>query len=486
MKKVTILALSVVLVTSAFLAGTWYQHRSMKAGGAAARKVLYYVDPMHPAYKSDKPGIAPDCGMQLEPVYADGGPATGADAAPKSAGAVSVNPDKQQLLGVRVSPVERAPSTHAVRLFGRVMPEETRLYVLNAAVEGSVREVSSVTTGSRVKKGQVLASVFSADARGALQAYITALDVEDRSPESRREAGVIVAAGSNANRSAQFSVERLRGVGMSDFQIQEIRRTRDIPIFLKVYAPADGFVVARNLTLGQKFDKGAEWYRIANLDKVWILADVFEDEAAYLKPGMRAQVALPNDRKGVTATVSEVLPQFDATTRTLKVRLEAENPGYLLRPEMFVDIQFQVELPAATSIPVDAVVDSGLRKTVFVEHGTGSFEPRSIETGWRFDDRVEVVSGLAPGERIVVSGTFLVDSESRLKAAAAGVYGAAAKDPVCGMDVDEAKAKAAGKTVAYGGKTHVFCSDACKSKFEKSPETYAERSAAAGHDHGAL
>jgi YHS domain-containing protein len=127
-----------------------------------------------------------------------------------------------------------------------------------------------------------------------------------------------------------------------------------------------------------------------------------------------------------------------------------------------------------------------MRKTVFVERGNGYFEPREIETGWRFGDRVEVVKGLAAGERIVVSGTFLVDSESRMKAAAAGVYGAAAKDPVCGMDVDEAKAKAAGKALEHGGKTFFFCSDQCKTRFEQAPASYADKAAAPEHKHGTL
>jgi Cu(I)/Ag(I) efflux system membrane fusion protein len=485
MKKASYIVLSALLATGAFLAGAWYQHSAVKASGAGARKVLYYVDPMHPAYKSDKPGTAPDCGMALEPVYADGAPAAAsAGAAPKPAGAVTISLEKQQLLGVRVSGVERAPTRHTARLFGRVAPEETRMFVVNAALEGSVREISGVTTGSRVHKGQWLADMFSADMRQALQAYITALDVIDQDPQARREAGVVVAAGSTANRSALFTVERLRGLGMSDLQMEEIRKKRDIPLTFKVFAPADGFVVARNVSLGQKYDKGAEWYRIANLDKVWILADVFENEASYVKPGMKVQVSIPNQRRTLPAKVSEVLPQFDAASRSLKVRLEADNPGYALRPDMFVDVEFPIELPAATTIPVDAMVDSGMRKTVFVEAGNGYFEPREIEAGWRFGERVEVVKGLAPGERVVVSGTFLVDSESRLRSAAAGVFGAAAKDPVCGMEIDEAKAKAAGKSSAHGGRTFYFCSDQCKSKFEHEPAHYAEK--ASEHKHGTL
>ena len=228
MKKAVYLLLSLSLAGGAFLAGTWFQHARSTAAAAAGRKVLYYVDPMHPAYKSDKPGIAPDCGMQLEPVYADGhAAASEGSVAPRPAGAVDIEPEKQQLLGVKVAPVGKAPGAQTLRLFGRVVPDERRVFVLNAASEGSVREISSVTTGSQVKKGQWLASVFSGDARLPMQAYITALDVQDQDPAARRLAGIVVAAGTTASKSAQFTVERLRAVGMSGRQIEEIRRTRD-------------------------------------------------------------------------------------------------------------------------------------------------------------------------------------------------------------------------------------------------------------------
>ena len=474
MKIVTTVLLSAVLVAGGFLTGAWVQRDAGKASAAGARKVLYYVDPMHPAYKSDRPGIAPDCGMQLEPVYADGAPAAaGQSGPPRPAGAVAIAPEKQALLGVRVSAVEKTSTARTVRLFGRVVPQETRVYVLNSAMEGSIRNMSDVTTGTRVRKDQWLASFFAADSRGALQAYITALDVADRDPRSRQEAGVVVAAGTTASSSAMFTI------GMSSFQIEKIRRTRQIPLTIDIHAPADGIVLTRNVSPGQKFDRGVEWFRIANLDKVWVIADVFENEAPFVRPGMSARVVVPSQGRTVPARVGEVLPQFDPATRTLKVRLEVDNPGYQLLPDMFVDVELPVELPASTSVPVDAIIDSGARKTVFVERAPGDFEPRSVETGWRFGDQVEVVRGLAPGDRIVVSGTFLVDSESRLRSAAAGVYGAPVKDPVCGMDVDEAKARAAGKTLHRHGKEWFFCSDACRGNFEKSPEKYEAAAAAA-------
>jgi RND family efflux transporter MFP subunit len=223
---------------------------------------------------------------------------------------------------------------------------------------------------------------------------------------------------------------------------------------------------------GQQFEKGFEWYRLANLDRVWVLADLFPNEAGDMKPGMKARVTLLDQKKEFHATVAKVLPQFDPNSRTLQVRLELDNPGYVLRPDMFVDVEFPVTLPPALTVPADAILDSGLRKTVFVDRGNGFFEPRQVETGWRHGDRVEITKGLEPGERIVISGTFLVDSESRLEMAATGMVETLAKDPVCGMDISMTKAEKAGRRSDFKGKSYYFCADECKEQFDKEPKRY--------------
>jgi RND family efflux transporter MFP subunit len=241
-----------------------------------------------------------------------------------------------------------------------------------------------------------------------------------------------------------------------------------------VRSPTAGFVLARNVTPGQWFDRGTELYRIADLSRVWIFADIYENEGRYFRPGMKVKVSLPNQGKAFQARVSDVLPQFDPNTRTLKLRLEAENPNYFMRPDMFVDVELPIQLPSAITVPVDAVLDSGLKKTIFVDQGNGIFEPREVETGWRVGGRVEIVKGLEPGERIVVSGNFLIDSESKLEMAAAGMQGTLSKDPVCGLEVSQKRAEKAGRKISYRGKTYYFCSEECKQRFEKNPEHYVK------------
>jgi Cu(I)/Ag(I) efflux system membrane fusion protein len=486
MKKFVLAIFALLLVAGAFWAGTHYNQRSVADNShPGGRKVLYYVDPMHPAYTSDKPGIAPDCGMQLEPVYADAvGTSSGQNSgASQPAGVVAVSPEKQQIMGVRVSPVEKASGSHTIRLLGRVVPDETKVYKLNAGVDGFFREVFGATTGSQVKKNQLLATFSAPNATNFIQTYILNVGAQDRFKKNADDGSVEGQSLGAANWNVQQRTQQLQNIGMSLQQMEEIKRTHQIPESIQILAPADGFVLARNVSPGLKFDRGAEWYRIADLGQVWILADVFENEAQYLHPGVRARVSLPNQGKTFVARVSEVLPEFDAATRTLKVRLEADNPGYVLRPDMFVDVELPISYPATIAVPVDAVLDTGLKKTVFVEHGEGFFEPRQVETGWRFEDRVEIVKGLTAGERIVVGGNFLIGSESRLKEAAAGMY-APVKDPACGMEVDQGKAEAAGKVSQHGGKTYYFCSDQCKRKFDANPESYVKKTAAmTAHKH---
>jgi Cu(I)/Ag(I) efflux system membrane fusion protein len=472
MAKLRVLVLSSLLAAGGFLAGRLLS-AAPPASQPAARKILYWHDPMHPAYRSDQPGIAPDCGMQLEPVYADGGPPGGPGGAPRPTGAVTIGPELRQLQGITVGTVQRSASLHRLRLLGRVAPDERRVYSVNAAMEGSIRALSPVTAGSFVRRDQWLGAFFSADIRTPLQAYITALDVVGQDPLARRSLGTQVAAGSTPGLNARFAVERLRGLGMSPRQIERIAATRQLPLTVDILAPADGLVLARGVTAGQKFDKGAEWFRIANLDRVWVLADLAEADAGLARPGARARITVPGHPGTLAATVSDVPPRFDASSRTLKLRLELDNPGALLRPDMFVDVDLEIARPAAVVIPADALVDAGVRRTVFVERGEGLYEPRDVELGWRHGDRVEVVRGLEAGERIVFSGTFLVDSESRIRAAAEGLQGALAKDPVCGMTVGEAKARAAGLVAEHGGRTHVFCSEGCRAAFVAAPDRFA-------------
>ena len=415
----TYLAAFAVLIILSFAAGRHFGPGTASAK-TGTRRVLYWVDPMHPAYKSDKPGIAPDCGMQLEPVYADASgasPAAESSSASLPPGTVNIDLEKQQLVGISLATVKPTSGTSTLRVPGRVAADETRVFRLNAGSDGFVRETFQDAVGTPVKKDQRLASFYAPEFLTVAGGYISTTE---------RNAG---AAAQTALLGTQNWADRLRNLGMSDAQIKQLGETRKIPETVYIVAPVDGFILSRNLSAGMKFDRATEFYRIADLSKVWIVASVFENEARYFRPGVMARISLPDGERSFSARVSQVLPQVDAASRTVQVRLEADNPGFRLRPEMYVDVELPVSLPAGLSVPLDALLDSGLNQRVFVDRGNGWFEPRVVQTGWRFGDRVEIVKGLAAGERVVASGTFLVDSESRLKTAAGGMHYPAATQP---------------------------------------------------------
>ena len=447
---------------------------------SSEKRILYYVDPMHPAYRAGQPGIAPDCGMKLEPVYAEHqGNSPPAPLLQLPEGAVRIDGATQRLMGIRLAAVERGGATRSIRAVGRVMPEDTRQYRINSGVDGFIRETYNDSVGIQVRKDQKLAAYFAPDFVAAASGYLTA---------SERVTGAGAASREGA-RSIQNYSDRLRNLGMSDVQIKHMTESRQLPENIDVVAPADGFILARNITPGQHFERNMEFYRIADLSKVWVVAEVYEREAPYLRPGGMAQITLRDGGRQMSARITDSLPQSDAGG-SVKLRLEVDNPDFTLRPEMLVDVELPVHLPPAVTVPVDALVDSGSRARVYVEHGEGVFEPRQVETGWRFGDRVEILGGVKPGERVVIAATFLVDSESKLKTPASAPVPAseqavvspkpvaamgAMKDPNCGMSVDPAQSAAAGHSLAYKGATYYFCSERCKQAFRNDPDGVARK-----------
>jgi multidrug efflux pump subunit AcrA (membrane-fusion protein)/YHS domain-containing protein len=446
---------------------------------------------MNPSFRSSEPGMAP-CGMPLEPVYAEGAGVGSARATPP--GAIPVRADRQQLIGVTLETVGRRTLRHGVRLLGRVAVDEARLHRLNAVTQGWIREVGPATTGSLVKKGEVLAAYYAPEIATPLQNFIYTVETYEKikqtgsNPYDNQQGGSQLAA---YERNIAIGQRTLQNLGMPSEQVDRVRATREFAWLVEIRAPLSGFVLARNVSNGQRFEPSTELYTIADLSLVWILADAFESDSHHFKPGLRATVTHPSLGQTLAARVSHVLPQFDRATRTLKVRLEAENPGFALRPDMFVDVEMPVELGPAITVPKEAVLDSGTRRVVYVDKGEGVFEPRKVETGFRQGDRVEIVSGLAEGERVVTSGNFLLDSESRMRAAGAEetpegedqAHGparaatvaatAVEKDPVCGMTVDAAEAKAAHRTSTYEGRSYYFCAARCKETFDKDPAAHA-------------
>jgi len=470
LRKYWLAPVSLIILALLFLMGSWYGER--KAAGqktAGGKRILYYVDPMNPAHTSPEPGLAP-CGMKMEPVYADeGGQDTPLGLAP---GSVKITPEKQQIIGVRTAEVEKSPVTYTLRTVGKVAADETRIYQVNAITDGWILQVFKNSTGSLVRKDEPLATYYSnrADLPTALLSYFAAIDLVNNLKQGQQAGPQGV---NDLLESQRMAAEiTLLNLGISRQQMKDLARDRKLTQEIFIYAPATGFLLARKVSPGQTFKGGDELYRLADLSRVWILADLFEKEAKYIRPGEKVKVSFPREEAPSLATVTGILPEFDPSTLTLKVRLEIANPDFVLRPGMFMDVEFPIKMPPTINIPADAILDSGTKKLVFVDRGKGFFEPRQVNTGWRLGDRVQITGGLKTGERIVTSGNFLIDSESRMKLAAAGFFSNVGKDPVCGNNLDESRAGSAGLKSEFQGRTHYFCSEACKQRFDLTPERY--------------
>lgn len=446
--------LALVLVAAGF--GGGYLFHARKGAGAAqtgGRKVLYWVDPMHPAYKSDKPGIAPDCGMKLEPVYADDGPApdpnrrilyyrdpqdpsytaenpglnpeTGNDLVPvyegdpasMPPGTVQISPEKQQLIGVRYGTAEYTAEQRTVRAPGRVAYDETRISRVHSRTEGWVERLYVDFTGKFVRRDEPLLALYSPELLASQQELLLAARARET-----MQASTLPSAFKHSESLLAAARRRLELWELSEAQIAQVIETGKPIRSVTLYAPASGYVLERNVFPNQKIAPETQLYTIADLSRVWVMADIFEQDAPLITAGRHARVSLPYPGgRSFPARVDYVQPRVDAATRTLQVRLEMNNPGLLLKPDMYVEVEFHVGLPRTLTVPVEAVLDSGDRETVFVDRGNGFLEPRRVETGARAGGRVAILSGLKAGERVVTSGNFLIDSESQLKAAADGM-----------------------------------------------------------------
>jgi membrane fusion protein, copper/silver efflux system len=417
MNRVWLTGIGIVAVSSALWLVAGSRHQPLAATGLTDRAPLYYRDPMHPSFTSSRPGKAPDCGMDLEPVYAEGTHPLRGDAQPAASPLIDATREHQEMMGVRLGRVERARTAGTLRTQGRIALDEDRVFPLAAAGDGWITQILPGTTaGQTVRAGQPLVVVYGREYEAAQRAFLYALRASENPPPSF--------PGDSLDQTAQTLQESkrvLQNMGFGASQIEQLTKTRQVTLDVTLTAPSAGVIVSRTVFPGQRFDRGAELFRVADLSHLWVIADLFGDDDSHVKSGDVAQLSLANRSDiSLRATVAEALPRFDGGSRTVKIRLGVANPELALRPEMFVNLEFPVSLPEALTIPSDAIVESGLRKTVFVSQGGGVFEPRAVETGWRFGGRVQILHGLSAGDSIVVSGTFLLDSASRMRRGDAG------------------------------------------------------------------
>lgn len=370
------------------------------ASTSAERKIKYYKSTMNPG--EVKPGPGKDSmGMDMVPVYED-------EAAAASAQTIAIDPVTVQNMGIRTATVARGPLRRTIRTVGVIDYDETALAEVSTKFRGWIEKLYVDATGKQMHRGEPLFEIYSPELYLAQTEYLLSLgsmtNHEGIAAELRKTA----------------SLTKLRYWDISDDQIAELERTRTAKKTLRVNAPRDGIVVEKMVVEGQMVEAGAKLYRLADLATVWVQAQVYEQDLPFVKLGQEAVVSLASqpDPK-FRGRVTYLYPMVDEKTRTAKVRMEFHNPGYFLKPGMYVTVEMSSELaPSALLVPDMAVLRSGEKNTVFVALDGGRFEPRSVILGPRAGaDSYAVLSGLSDGERVVTSGQFMLDSESQLREA---------------------------------------------------------------------
>jgi membrane fusion protein, copper/silver efflux system len=414
-------ALAALLVVTLAFGGGYVMRAKSTNTAPKGRTILYYVDPMHPAYHSDKPGVAPDCGMTLEPVYADATPAAAiaGSVEPSSVvpGAIRISSERQQMIGVKFTTVELSGQPRSIRAVGKVTFDETRVAHVHTRIDGWIEKVFVDFTGDFVKQGQPMLTIYSPEMLASQQELLLAARARDLMRDNP-----LASAAEHGNSLFEAAKRRLELWQLKNDEIDQVLETGQTIHSVTVYAPASGFVTERKAFPNQKVTPDSDLYTITDLSRIWIVADVFESDITSIKVGDPTYITFPNgNTPPIGAKVTYIQPQVDPTTRTLKVRLDAPNPGLRMKPDMYVNVEFGVAGAKELVVPAEAVLDTGDRQTVFVDLGNGYLEPRQVVVGERYGDRVAITSGLKAGERVVSSGTFLIDSESQLKAAASGM-----------------------------------------------------------------
>lgn len=325
---------------------------------------------------------------------------------------VQLSPERLQSIGVKFTQVQRKAVRDSLRVTGTVDIDEERLAYVQTRFPGWIQKVSADATYQYVRKGQPLFTVYSQELVSTEQEFLLAL-------KNKR---ALANAQTDASKEADWLVEatrqRLQQWNVPQREINEIEKTGEVQREITVESPASGYVTERNALPNQFVQPDNKLYTIADLSQVWIYAQVFQTDIGRLRIGDPASVTVDAYPGRIFhGRVHQVLPQVDTNTRTVRVRLVFDNPGLLLKPGMYVNIELALPLGTQLIVPASGVLQSGTRQIAFVDHGSGYLEPREIQTGTRVGDDLIVLKGLRAGERIVSSANFLVDSESEIQAA---------------------------------------------------------------------
>lgn len=368
----------------------------------------FYTCGMHPWVVLPKPGDCPICRMKLTPLDPS-----------KFSGEIAIDPVVTQNIGVRVAPVVSGPLSRTIRTVGKVDYDETAVRDIHTRVDGWMEELYVDYVGSRVEAGQPLFEVFSRELYSAQEEYLIAL--RGRSDDAPR-VEFVPEVGKDLERNLEAARRRLLLFGITSDQIERLEREGRVSQTMTITSPYGGIVTEKHAFEGMRVTPGMKAYRIADLSKVWVFVTLYEYQLPLVQVGQSAVMTLPYiPGQRFEASVAYVYPWLQEKTREVRVRLELPNPNLLLKPGMFAIVELTGRLADdRTLAPREAIIDTGEREVAFVSKGGGKFEPREVRTGVQAGDgMVEVLEGLRPGELVVTSGQFLLDSEAKIREALA-------------------------------------------------------------------
>jgi len=456
-RTMAIVRWSLVGLMAIAAAGAWFSWADL--GSQVAKNGVQYHCPMHPAVLAGRPGECPVCGMDLvlvgratansiahstatttttgkywcpmhPEVASDDSEARcekcgGMKLVPRAptAGrpgggvpglaAVEIGAGRTQLMGMRTALVRRGRLAPRLRTVGFVSADEKQLAIVSTRFTGWIEELRVAQSGQRVAKGQVLAMVYSPELVTAQQVFLNATRRADKQRASAPGSGTVT-----LENDAQ---KRLELLGISREDVVELAQLGQASTLVPLRSPVAGYVAKKNALPGLYVQPGAELFQIADLSSVWVMADVYERDMARVKIGQRAHLrltAVPGE--AFTGRVEFIYPAVNPESRTLQARMSFRNPGLKLRPGMYGDVTLELDPADGLTVPDEAVVDTGELQYVFLARDQGRFEPRVVRVGARGDGRVQLVEGVGEGDRVVTTANFLVDSESRLRAAVEG------------------------------------------------------------------
>ncbi|MDX8386109.1 MAG: efflux RND transporter periplasmic adaptor subunit [Gallionella sp.] len=416
----TLIALLIGSAAGYWMAAEDTEETDSKQSASSERKPLFYRHPMNPEISSPVPAKG-EMGMDYIPVYAEEN--AGSEAL---TGTVKIDPTIVQDMGVRTTVAKRTTLSRNIRTVGRVTYDEQRVARLHPKYDGWVEKLFVNRTGDRVRKNDMLLSIYSPQLVTSQEEYLLALNNAEILKSSPFED-----VRNGAASLLQSSEQRLKLLDMPEHQIRNLKSKREITKGVHIHSPFDGIVMNIGVREGQRLTPETELYMIADLSRVWVIVDIYEDDMPWVRVGDKAKVKVSGiPGRTFTGNVTQIYPYLEAKTRTIKVRMEFDNADLALKPEMFANVEVLTNRQVdAVTIPAEAIVRTGTQEQVFVQRSPGMFDPRKVTVGVSANGQIQIVEGLEEGDIVVTSSQFLIDSESKLKEATAKMINAAQPSP---------------------------------------------------------